>query len=98
MKGLPFERIGKGRYYHVVFHIGSTYVPVSDESVEELKTRAGNRKYKRPFGASGNVPKKQRKVNHALSGLKIRGFQLARRALPVPVPRMLPRIATHVVG
>ena len=40
MKGLPFERIGKGRYYHVVFHIGSTYVPVSEESVEELKTQS----------------------------------------------------------
>lgn len=37
MKGLRFERIGKGQYYNVVFHIGSTYVPVSDETVEELK-------------------------------------------------------------
>jgi hypothetical protein len=26
-----------GQYYNVVFHIGSTYVPVSDETVEELK-------------------------------------------------------------
>ena len=40
MKGLRFERIGKGRHYNVVFHIGSTYVPVSDESVEELKTQS----------------------------------------------------------
>jgi hypothetical protein len=37
VKGLRFERIGKNRYYNVVFHIGSTYVPVSDETVEELK-------------------------------------------------------------
>ena len=36
-EGLRFERIGKGQYYNVVFHIGSTYVPVSDETVEELK-------------------------------------------------------------
>ena len=37
MKGLRFERIAKGRHYNVVFHIGSTYVPVSDDTVEELK-------------------------------------------------------------
>jgi hypothetical protein len=37
VKGLRFERIGKERYYNVVFHIGSTYVPVSDETVEALK-------------------------------------------------------------
>ncbi|MFN3680979.1 MAG: hypothetical protein ACK4VP_02905 [Nitrospira sp.] len=37
VKGLRFERIGKGRHYNVVFHVGSTYVPVSDETVEELK-------------------------------------------------------------
>ncbi len=40
MKGLRFERIGRGRYYNVVFHIGSTYVPVSDEAVEELKNQS----------------------------------------------------------
>ena len=40
MKGLRFERIGKGRHYNVVFHIGSTYIPVSDESVEELKAQS----------------------------------------------------------
>ena len=40
MKGLRFERIGKGRHYNVVFHIGSTYVPVSDETVEELKAQS----------------------------------------------------------
>jgi SOS response regulatory protein OraA/RecX len=37
MKGLRFERIGKDRYYNIVLHIGSTYVPVSDETVAELK-------------------------------------------------------------
>ncbi|CUQ65975.1 MAG: hypothetical protein NNA31_07750 [Nitrospira sp.] len=40
MKGLRFERIGNGRHYNVVFHIGSTYVPVSDETVEELKQQS----------------------------------------------------------
>lgn len=40
MKGLRFERIGTGRYYNVVFHIGSTYVPVSDETVDELKAHS----------------------------------------------------------
>jgi hypothetical protein len=39
MKGLRFERLGVGRYYNVVLHIGSTYVPVSDETLEELKTQ-----------------------------------------------------------
>ena len=40
MKGLRFERIGKNRYYNVVFHIGSTYIPVSDDTVEELRTQS----------------------------------------------------------
>jgi hypothetical protein len=40
MKGLRFERIGQDRYYNVVFHMGSTYVPVSDETVEELKAQS----------------------------------------------------------
>ncbi len=40
MKGVRFERIGRDRYYNVVFHIGSTYVPVSDETVEELKAHS----------------------------------------------------------
>ena len=40
MKGLRFERIGKGRYYNVVFHIGSTYIPVSDETIADLKTQS----------------------------------------------------------
>jgi len=40
VKGLRFERIGNGRYYNVVFHIGTTYIPVSDETVEELKVQS----------------------------------------------------------
>jgi hypothetical protein len=40
VKGLRFERIGQGRYYNVVFHLGGTYVPVSDETIEELKTQS----------------------------------------------------------
>jgi len=37
VKGLRFERIGKGQHYNVVFHIGNSYVPVGDETIEELK-------------------------------------------------------------
>jgi hypothetical protein len=40
VKGLRFERIGQGRYYNVVFHLGGTYVPVSDETIEELKAQS----------------------------------------------------------
>ena len=40
MKGLRFERIGTNRYYNVVFHMGSSYIPVSDETVEELKAQS----------------------------------------------------------
>ncbi|MFO0775197.1 MAG: hypothetical protein U0172_11100 [Nitrospiraceae bacterium] len=40
MKGLRFDRIRKDQHYNVVFHIGSTYVPVSDETVEELKAES----------------------------------------------------------
>jgi len=40
VKGLRFERIGKGRNYNVVFHIGSTYVPVSDDTLAELKEQS----------------------------------------------------------
>ena len=40
MKGLRFERIATGRHYNVVFHIGSTYVPVSDEMLDALKGQA----------------------------------------------------------
>src|SRR5689334_25102530 len=38
VKGVRFERLGTGRYYNVILHIGSTYVPVSDETIAELKT------------------------------------------------------------
>jgi hypothetical protein len=38
VKGVRFERLGTGRYYNVILHIGTTYVPVSDETIEELKT------------------------------------------------------------
>ena len=37
MKGVRFERLGTGRYYNVILHIGSMYVAVSDETVAELK-------------------------------------------------------------
>ena len=37
MHGLRFERRGEDDYYKVILHIGSTYVPISDEDVEELK-------------------------------------------------------------
>ncbi|MBI4400581.1 MAG: hypothetical protein HY581_02975 [Nitrospirae bacterium] len=40
MKGLRFERLGNGHYYKVVLHIGSTYVPVSDETLEDLKAHS----------------------------------------------------------
>ncbi|TKB73421.1 MAG: hypothetical protein E8D45_09335 [Nitrospira sp.] len=40
MKGLRFERLGTGRHYNIVLHIGSSYVPVTDESFEELKNKS----------------------------------------------------------
>ncbi|MEW6543943.1 MAG: hypothetical protein AB1411_10075 [Nitrospirota bacterium] len=40
MKGLRFERLGNGHYYKVVLHIGSIYVPVSDETLVELKSHS----------------------------------------------------------
>lgn len=40
VKGLRFERLGNGHYYKVVLHIGSTYIPVSDDIVEELKAQS----------------------------------------------------------
>ena len=40
MNGLRFERRGEGDYYKVILHIGSTYVPISDEDVEELKKKS----------------------------------------------------------
>lgn len=40
MKGLRFERIRKDQHYNVVFHIGSSYVPVSDDTIDELKAQS----------------------------------------------------------
>ena len=40
VKGLRFERLGNGRHYNVVCHISSTYVPVSDETLAELKAHS----------------------------------------------------------
>ncbi len=40
MNGLRFERRGDGDYYKVLLHIGSTYVPISDEDVESLKKQS----------------------------------------------------------
>jgi SOS response regulatory protein OraA/RecX len=39
VKGLRFERLGRDRHYNIIFHIGSSYVPVSDETIEELKAQ-----------------------------------------------------------
>ena len=39
MKGLRFERLGRNRHYNIIFHIGSSYVPVSDDTIEELKSQ-----------------------------------------------------------
>jgi hypothetical protein len=39
VKGLRLERIGTERHYNVVMHIGSTYVPISDETIVELKSQ-----------------------------------------------------------
>ena len=39
-KGLKFERIGTDRHYNVIFQIGDTYLPVSDEIVEALKAQS----------------------------------------------------------
>jgi SOS response regulatory protein OraA/RecX len=40
VKGLRFERVGTDRHYNVVLHIGSTYVPVTDDAIAELKQQA----------------------------------------------------------
>jgi len=40
VKGLRFERLGTDRHYNVVLHIGSVYVPVSDETLTELKAQS----------------------------------------------------------
>jgi hypothetical protein len=40
VKGLRFERLGQGSHYNVVLHVGSSYAPVSDETLEELKAHS----------------------------------------------------------
>ena len=40
MERLRFERRGEGNYYKVLLHVGSTYVPISDEDVDELKKQS----------------------------------------------------------
>ena len=39
--GIRFERLrGKGHHYPVLLHIGSTYVPVTEVTVSELKDQS----------------------------------------------------------
>jgi len=39
--GVRFERLkGNGHHYPVLFHIGSSYVPVTESTVSELKAHA----------------------------------------------------------
>jgi hypothetical protein len=41
MDGIRFERLtGDGHHYPVVLHIGSTYVPVTESTIKELKAQA----------------------------------------------------------
>ncbi len=41
MEGVRFERVpGTGHHYPVLFHIGSSYVPVTEHIVSELKACA----------------------------------------------------------
>ena len=39
-RGVWLERVGTNRHYNVVFHMGSTYMPVSEETMEELKAQS----------------------------------------------------------
>ena len=39
-KGLMVTRIGTDRHYNVILHIGDTYVPVTDDTVEALKAQS----------------------------------------------------------
>ena len=39
MKGIRVERLGRDRHYSFIFHIGSSCVRVSDETIEELKAQ-----------------------------------------------------------
>ena len=41
MEGIRFERLtGEGHHYPVLLHIGSTYVPVTESTIKELKAQA----------------------------------------------------------
>jgi len=41
LDGVRFERLkGEGHHYPVILHIGSSYVPVTESTVGELKTCA----------------------------------------------------------
>jgi hypothetical protein len=40
VKGVWFERLGTNRHYNVVFHMGGTYMPVGEETLEELKAQS----------------------------------------------------------
>jgi len=35
--GLRLEQRGDGNYYRVILHIGSTFIPISDDIIEELR-------------------------------------------------------------
>ena len=37
--GLRLELRGEGNYYKGILHIGSTFIPISDEILEELRTK-----------------------------------------------------------
>ena len=40
MKNLEFKRLGTNRHYNVVFHMGSTYIPISEDPLGELKAQS----------------------------------------------------------
>lgn len=40
MEGVRFERRAEGGYYKVILHVGSFFIPVSDDIVEDLKTKS----------------------------------------------------------
>jgi hypothetical protein len=40
VKSVWLERLGTNRHYNVVFHMGSTYMPVGEETLEELKAQS----------------------------------------------------------
>lgn len=40
VEGLRFEKRGEASYYRVLLHIGSTFVPISEEDVDELKKQS----------------------------------------------------------